>query len=216
MYTVCPDWIKNKNGTINPINNKDNRCFQYAVTVLLNHEEIKKDLQSKTRMKLFIDKYNWEGINYPSENDDWKKCEENVLTINLNVLYAKKEKIFPAYVSKHNSNHEKQVILLMISNGAGWYCLAVKKLSALLIGITLKHKDDFYCLKNKLESHKNVCENEDFCNIKMPSEVTKILEFNQYQRSDKSPFIIYADLECWWFKRLIYVKVILKIHLQQN
>ena len=30
----------------------------------------------------------------------------------------------------------------------------------------------------------------------MPSEDTKILEFNQYQKSDKAPFIIYADLEC--------------------
>ena len=30
----------------------------------------------------------------------------------------------------------------------------------------------------------------------MPSEDIKILEFNQYQKSDKSPFIIYADLEC--------------------
>ena len=30
----------------------------------------------------------------------------------------------------------------------------------------------------------------------MPSEYTKILEFNQYQKSDKASFIIYADLEC--------------------
>ena len=30
----------------------------------------------------------------------------------------------------------------------------------------------------------------------MSSEDTKILEFNQYQKSDKAPFIIYADLEC--------------------
>ena len=30
----------------------------------------------------------------------------------------------------------------------------------------------------------------------MPSENTNILEFNQYQKSDKSPFIIYADLKC--------------------
>ena len=30
----------------------------------------------------------------------------------------------------------------------------------------------------------------------MPSEDTKILQFNQYQKSDKAPFIIYADLEC--------------------
>ena len=30
----------------------------------------------------------------------------------------------------------------------------------------------------------------------MPSEDTKTLEFNQYQKSDKAPSIIYADLEC--------------------
>ena len=30
----------------------------------------------------------------------------------------------------------------------------------------------------------------------MPFEDVKILEFNQYQKSDKAPFITYADLEC--------------------
>ena len=30
----------------------------------------------------------------------------------------------------------------------------------------------------------------------MPSEDTKILEFNQCQKSDKGAFIIYADLDC--------------------
>ena len=29
------------------------------------------------------------------------------------------KKIHPAYVSKHNSNREKQIILLMIPNGKG-------------------------------------------------------------------------------------------------
>ena len=78
-----------------------------------------------------------------------------------------------------------------------------KKLSALLRGITSKYYGNFYfmnCLysfrtKNKLELHERVCENKDFCSVIMPSEDTKILEFNQYQKSDKAPFIIYADLE---------------------
>ena len=39
-----PDWIKNKKETINPINKKDNKCFQYAATITLNLEEIKKKL----------------------------------------------------------------------------------------------------------------------------------------------------------------------------
>ena len=50
-------------------------------------------------------------MNFPSEKDEQKKIQKNDATIALNVLYAKKEKIYPAYVSKHNSNHEKQVIL---------------------------------------------------------------------------------------------------------
>ena len=30
----------------------------------------------------------------------------------------------------------------------------------------------------------------------MPSEDTKLLKFNQYQKSDKAPFIVYVNLEC--------------------
>ena len=43
----------------------------------------------------------------------------------------KNKKIYPAYVSKHNSNYEKQVVLLMIPNIQEWHYLTVKKLPAL-------------------------------------------------------------------------------------
>ena len=53
-----------------------------------------------------------------------------------------------------------------------------------------------------------------FCNIIMVSEDTTIVELNQCQKSDKAPFIIYADLDCIIEK--VNVKVILKTHLHQN
>ena len=98
----------------------------------------------------------------------------------------------------------KQVILLLIPNGERWHCVVVKELSALLRGITSKNNSDFCCsnclhsfrTKRKLELHKKVCENKDFLNVIMSSTDTKILEFNQYQESDKLPFFIFADLEC--------------------
>ena len=34
--------------------------------------------------------------------------------------------IYPGYISKRNSNHEKKIILLMIPNGEGWHYLAGK------------------------------------------------------------------------------------------
>ena len=46
-----------------------------------------------------------------------KKLEQNNVTIFINVLYVKKKKIYPAYVSKHNSNRQRQVIVSMIPNG---------------------------------------------------------------------------------------------------
>ena len=92
----------------------------------------------------------------------------------------------------------------MISNREKWHYLAVKELSPLLRGITPKNNGDFYCFncfysfgtKNKLESHKRVCENKDVGNVVLPSGDTKVLKFNQYQKFDKPPFIIYVDLEC--------------------
>ena len=52
----------------------------------------KKRSAKNNKKKTFYEKYNWEGINFPSEKDDWKKFEKNNVTIALNVLYAKKEK----------------------------------------------------------------------------------------------------------------------------
>ena len=91
------------------------------------------------------------------------------------------------------------------SKGRQWHYFAVKKLSALLRGATSKHYDDFYCLnclhsfrtKNKLETHKRICENKDFFKVIMPSKDTKMLKFVQYQKSDKALFFIYANLECF-------------------
>ena len=118
-------------------------------------------------------------------------------------MYAKEEKIYPAYVSKYNSNGKKLVLLLMISNREKWHYLAVKELTSLLRGITPKSNGDFYCLncfhffrtKNKLELHKRECENKDVGNVILPSRDIKVLKFNQYQKFDKPPFIIYVDLE---------------------
>ena len=39
-YIDCADWIKNKKATINPIDKKDNKCFQHAVIFALSCKEI--------------------------------------------------------------------------------------------------------------------------------------------------------------------------------
>ena len=114
------------------------------------------------------------------------------------------KKIEIAYKSKHNLTREKQIILLMISNGENWHYLVVKSLSGLLTGITSNHKEDFYCLncfhsyrtKNKLEARKKICENRDYCRVEMPAKDNNTIKYNHGEKSIKLPFAVYADLEC--------------------
>ena len=107
LYYKC--YIKNLNrgesyiessDRISSINKKDKKCFEYQVTVVLHSEEIKNDLQRIAKITLFINTYNQKGLSYRSEKDGWKKFEKNNVTNSLNVLYAKKEKMYPAYVLK--------------------------------------------------------------------------------------------------------------------
>ena len=145
-YIDSPKWLKNKRSTINPKNN-DYKCFQYAVTLALNLDKIKKDPQRTSKIKPFIEQYNSSNIDFPSTSKDWKKFELNN-EIALNILYVphNTKKIQIAYKSKHNLTCDKQVILLMITNGENWHYLVVKSLPGLLKGITSSHKEDFYCL----------------------------------------------------------------------
>ena len=46
-YIDFPNWIKNKKASMNLIDKNDNKCFQYAVRVSLNHEEIRSNSQGK-------------------------------------------------------------------------------------------------------------------------------------------------------------------------
>ena len=107
---------KKQKATINSVND-DNKCFQYAATVALNHEKIGKLPERISKIKSLINKYYWEGINYISEKDDWKMFQKNNLTIALNVLCAKKEKYI--LLTFQNIKREIQVILLMIPNREG-------------------------------------------------------------------------------------------------
>ena len=205
-HIKSPDWIENKKATINPQNKKDDKCFQYALTVALNHEKIKRDRQRISKIKPIIDQYNWNEINFPSTGKDWKKFELDNKSIALNILYAPhnttKNKCH-AYKSKNNLTRENQVILLMITDGEKWHYLTVRSLPTLLTEVTGNNHGDFYCLdcfrayttENKLESHKKVCENHDYCCVEMPEEYDKILKYNHGEKSMKAPFIIYADLE---------------------
>ena len=179
--------------------------FSICCYFSINLDNIDNHPERISKIKPFINQYNWKDIDFPPTNKDWKKFELNN-EVALNILYIphNTRKIQVAYKSKNNLTCDKQVILLMITDGEKWHYLTVKNLPGLLRGITSTHKEDFYCLngfhsyrtKNKLELHEKICENHNYCNVEMPTKNNNIIKYNQGEKSIKLLFVIYADLEC--------------------
>ena len=74
------------------------------------------------------------------------------------------------------------------------------------------YNGDFYCLSclhsfrtdDALKKHERLCDNHDYCHVKMPTEENKILKYNHGEKSLKVPFTIIADLECLLIKEQSY------------
>ena len=75
-YINSPEWLKNKRVTINLKNddddddNDDDECFKYALTAVLNHENIGRNPQRISKIKPFINTYYWNDIKFPSHSSD--------------------------------------------------------------------------------------------------------------------------------------------------
>ena len=117
-YIKSPKWLADKKATVNAKNTKDNKCFQYAITVASNHKEINKNPQRISKIKPYIDKYNWKDIDLPAGISDWEKFERNNKRIALNILSAKlsKKEINIIYTTKFNRKRKNQVVLLIITD----------------------------------------------------------------------------------------------------
>ena len=98
-------WLRSKKEAII---NGDND-FQNALEDALNYHNIERHLQRISKLKPYINKYNWEGIEFLAGPKDWKKFERNNKTIALNILFIPKntETITVAYRSEYNHKHKK-------------------------------------------------------------------------------------------------------------
>ena len=124
-YIMSPDWLVNKGATINPKNQKDNKCFQWSIISGLNYNKIKEKELKK------ILKFKRVDTDFSSYQRDWEEFEQNNTSIALNILFVSynSEEIKLAYKSNYNKR-KNQVILLMINDEANnCYYFAVKNLS---------------------------------------------------------------------------------------
>ena len=210
-YIDLPKELKNKNAIINMKNENNNKCFLWCVLRALNPSKdkhpsrIDKDLKSKENT------LNMEGIAYPVDLKDIKRFEKQNPDISISVLgYSKDERIYPLRISKFTKmkkedERKHNIVLLLIKNGDNSHYCLINNLSRLLTSQVNNHGHKLYfclnCLSGyddmeKLDKHKEYCSENESIKINMPPPDT-YLKFKNFLYSERAPFAIYADFECY-------------------
>ncbi|XP_057296306.1 uncharacterized protein LOC130625271 [Hydractinia symbiolongicarpus] len=183
---------------------RDEQCFKWAVIAALHHNEIKNDPQHISKLEPFVEQYNWSGMAYPTPNTHLKKFERQNPNVALNVYFSEEDfQVRQAYVSKHKTTRKKVADVLIIQEEGKKHYVAIKRYSALMRGLSSRHRGDHYCRncmhgfrsQETRDNHMKVCMDHDFCEIVIPKEGT-VLKHEDGQKSLRMPFIIYADTEC--------------------
>ena len=125
-FVETPMCIKSKRAVLNPRSN-DNKSSQYSIALSLYYKEIGNDFNRITKIKPYINNFNWNNINFPPIKQDYENFEINNPEIALNVYQINNEKITQFY--KSNYNKIKEVNLLLLENK---HYVCIKNLESLL------------------------------------------------------------------------------------
>ena len=147
---------------------------------------------------------NMERIAYPVSLKDLNKFEKQNPTISITVFGYEGKSFYHLRNSDNTDREHIMILMLREEGGVKHYCL-VKSIERLLSSQTTigKRKQHFFsnCLncfwcQEALNKHEEYCKKHQSVKIEMPKK-GKMLEFKNYHRSEKVPFIVYADFECY-------------------
>ena len=201
-WIPLPKELANKKAIIN-MKNKDNKCFLWCVLRALNPkgdnpERVDKELKPKETT------LNMEGIEYPVTLNDLNKFEKQNATISITVLGYERKCVYPLRNSNCMDREHNIILMLIEEEGVKHYCL-VKNLSRLLSSqvsnrngachFCLRCLNSFWC-QEALNKHEEYCNEYEAVKIKLPKKRSTI-EFKNFHRSEKVPFIVYADFESY-------------------
>ena len=161
-YIDLPKEIKTKKAVIN-VQNKDNRCFEYAILSAQHNEEIKEKHERPSKYKEHLGKLNFTGIEFPVSLKDIDKFEKNNPEIGVNVFgYDKSVHILRI----NKANPQNAIDLLLITNEEKQHYCWIKSFAKLVRSQVTKHKCAIYfckrCLNHfstpeKLNNHSPKC-----------------------------------------------------------
>ena len=201
-YIPLPKELVDKKAIIN-VQNKDKKCFLWSVLRALNPKDdhaVRVDKKLKTKENTL----NMEGLEYPVSLKDLNKFEKQNPTISITVLGYEGKNVYPLRNSDYNDRDHNIILMLIEKTGVKHYCL-VKSIERLLsIQVSKGKRKEYFCLncfkpfwcQEAVSRHQEYCGECEAVEIELPKKGT-MLKFKNYRRSEKVPFIVYADFECF-------------------
>ena len=182
------------------IQNQDKKCFLWSILAALH--PAKTHPERVNHYVEFENNLNMTDIDYPVSISKIPKFETQN-SISVNVFGMEEGEIFPLYLSKLSISRMEVDLLYLQNEQNAHYCL-IKDLNKFL-GLTkrakIRHHFCRRCLhgfirKDLLEEHIPYCKQFDFQHVKYPEEgKDDILEFTNFRKQLRLPFVIYADME---------------------
>ena len=199
-YIELPQELKHhRKGLIN-MKNKDNECFRWCHIRYLNPQD-KYPQRIKKSDKEFIKNLDYSEIEFPVTTKKYNKIEKQN-EININVFGYENKQPYPIYISKEK--YEKHLELLLITKDDNKHYVLIKDFNRFMFNQTKhEHRKHFcmFCLQcfsseEVLNNHKENCiQINGQQAIKMPDKNKNILKFNNFNKQQPVPFVIYADFE---------------------
>ncbi|XP_050059778.1 uncharacterized protein LOC114121333 [Aphis gossypii] len=216
-YISLPAYIDRKRATINP-QNTDQECFKWAI--LARHVTGHAVYRIGENYRNHEDKYNFEGITFPTPLSDIAKFEKNNRNVSINVYGLDKKfqppRKYPTYevyplrvVDEEKANHFD---LLLVTDDENSHYVYISNFSRLIRSQKTGHEERVvFCKKcftsfddrrhkyklsgrEALTQHKLICGAHKPILPVMPKE-GECLRFEAWRNTQRHPIVIYADFE---------------------
>ena len=200
-YMEIPESIKSTKTVLN-IQNKDNRCFMWSILAHLHPVKHTKHPTRVSKYEPFQNELKFDGIAFPVKLQDIAKFEaQNGISVNV-FGYDPQDWIYPLRVT--NVEYTTHVDLLYIADQHNSHYCLIKNFNGLMHRYSkYQHRKFFckYCLhaftrEDLLKDHLPDCMAINGTQkTYLPEPDESNLQFTDYHKGLKVPFVIYADFE---------------------
>lgn len=196
-FVELPHKLKRSTCLLN-IRNMDQKCFLWSCLASIHP----LDSPLVSDYEPFEHELNMSDMHYPITIDQITKFEKQNPSVSVNVFTFEDKDVLPLRITQCQQRLCHINLLLIQSEDNSHYVL-IKNINRFLSYIQNNHNTLYYCVhclhgftqQKLLDNHIDYCQSHDSQKIELPSNKDCFLEFKDYEKTLRVPYVIYADFE---------------------